>query len=212
MEQIIDEKAFLDKYNFDNYVHITVSNPTTKDFTFLMMIQTGIDRQTARPREEHRTFMVPAGSRERFVGSVANLYLDQMSKQIAQDAGTFGDISDWGARAKYYDDLIVSIDDPFHDAAFVSYEEQPKAAADMTAGAAEVPFAQLAPLEVAQVPDTTEKDRLEAENAELRRKLELASTPTLVPAPVGAPEQPFAETISAPKVIKRRGRQAKSRK
>lgn len=195
MEQILDEKAFLDKYNFDNYVHITVTNPDTKDFHFTMMIQTGLDRQTARPREETRTFMVPAGGKERFVGSVANLYLDAMSKKIAQDSGKFGDMADWNAKARYYDDLIISIDDPFTDAAFVSYETAPAVAAMATETAAEVPFAAIQPDAAA----IAEKQRLEAENAELRALLDKqtepeAPTDAVADALVDEPEtvQPFS--------------------
>lgn len=163
-EEILDEKSFQDKYWFDNYVHITVANPTTSDFKFSMVVQTGIDRSIGKPREETRNFMVPAGGKERFVGSVANLYLDKMSKLLAQEARKFGDISDWNARAVYYDELIIDKDDPYNDAAYVSFDDakpQGEASDSETSGQ---PFA-------AAKAAQAERERLELENAELRKKL-----------------------------------------
>lgn len=174
-QQILDEKSFLEKYNFDNYVHITVANPTTTNFTFVMMIQTGMDRALGKPREEQRTFMVPAGGKERFVGSVANLYLDQMSKKMAQEEEKFSDMADFSAKGRYYDDLIVSIDDPFSDAAYVPYDDSAQLAQKAETGTTEVAFAAIREDSVAKA----EKERLEQENAELRALLETQTKPAI---------------------------------
>ncbi len=164
MEQVLDEKSFLDKYNFDNYVHVTVQNPSSEDYEFVMIVQTGMDRSSGKPREERRTFKVPAGGKERFVGSVANLYLDQMSKKIAQEEKRFSAIADFVSRAKIYDDLIVGVDDPYSEHAFVSYEDGVAGVAKAAETAAEVPFAQVA-------AEDEEKQRVLKENEELKAKI-----------------------------------------
>lgn len=198
MEQapILDEKSFYEKYWFDNSVHVTVSNPDTQDFIFKMVVAIGIDRATGKPREEHKTFMVPAGGKERYVGSVANLYLDMMSKYIAQKEGKIADITDWKRRAEYFDDLIVDIDDPFADNTFVPYTD---VSGDARAAEvpAEMPFA-------AAVAQDEEKQRLERENEELKAKLAVIEDSSMTPEETKAA---IEQTTGVPTVFEGRSEQ-----
>lgn len=217
MEQseVLDEKSFQDKYWFDNYVHITVLNPTIKDFVFQMMIQTGMDRDKGKPREESRTFRVPAGGRERFVGSVANLYLDKMSKLLAQQEENFGSIADWNARAKYYDDLIADRDDPFADQAFVPYDEA-SIATQKVEPIVEQAFSGAIEADEAR-KEKERADKLEQENLELRAllaepKVEVVELNDSSPTTITTPEElPFAGVATQNDAPKRLGRPSKER-
>lgn len=195
MEQIVayDEATFNDKYYFSNYQKITVLNPLIEDYKFQMMVDVGIDRATAKPRIEQRTFVVLAGSQERFVGSVANLYLDQMAKLIAQKENRFKEISDFTAKAGFYDTLIVYVDDPMAEASYMPYEDVNPAALKQ----AEAPVA--APFAGAQATNE-ESERLRKENEELRALLEAKTAPAVEveePKPAASAAAPFADATEA---------------
>lgn len=106
-----EEQDFFQKYWFAPTVLITVVNPRTDDYTFTMLTSTGMDIAAGRMKTEERTYTVKAGNHARFPGQIANIYLDQMSKMVAQDDDNIGGYVDFAVRAKYYADLIVSIED-----------------------------------------------------------------------------------------------------
>lgn len=130
---MFDEKDFIAKYAHDITKRVTVVNPTQKDFEFQHVLQAGIDVATGKMKDEARTYRVPAGGKERFPGPVADHYLDQMSKIIAQDDGQIQHMIDWNLRGRYYDQLIVDVEDlintyqPFESAAYLEKSEEAKA-------------------------------------------------------------------------------------
>jgi hypothetical protein len=138
----MEEKDFHEKYWFDNMKIITVVNPLTEEYKLNTVVVVGIDVATGKQREESRTYRVPAGGHERFPGSIANQYLDQVSRLVAQNDGQFANFIDFRLRAQYYDDLIVKVEDilnsyqPYPD--YLRKEENVEPAAP-----AEQPFAQL---------------------------------------------------------------------
>lgn len=107
----MDEMEFAKKYVFSNLKIVTVVNPRKEDYTFGATIDAGVDLGTGRLRSEQRTYMVKTGGQERLPGPIANMYLDQMAKLIAQDEDKFKNIIDWAVKAKYYDDLVVDVID-----------------------------------------------------------------------------------------------------
>lgn len=107
----MDDKEFNEKYWYKNTQLITVTNPRDKDYIFQMMVETGLDPATGKMGAEQRTYRVPKGGSERFPGAIANLYLDQMAKLIAQDDDRIQFMIDPALRAQYYDDLTVNVED-----------------------------------------------------------------------------------------------------
>ena len=83
------------KYWFNSLQMITVINPKPIDWEFMV---------------EMRHFMIPAGQTDRFPGVIANVYLDQMSKILAQDDEKLEYMSDPNLKKIYYDKLIVSVE------------------------------------------------------------------------------------------------------
>ena len=111
----MEEKEFNEKYWQTNTKLVTVSNPRSEDYVFQATTDSGVDIATGRMKSETRHYKVPAGGSERFPGPIANMYLDQMSKLVAQDEDKFQFMIDFSLKAQYYDQLIVSIDDLIHD-------------------------------------------------------------------------------------------------
>lgn len=107
----MDEKQFVEKYNFDNLKMVTIVNPTSEDFTFGITMETSVDISNGQMKSETKQYVVRAGDKERLPGVAANLYLDQISKKIAQEEDRFALYPDFAERAKYYDDLIVEVED-----------------------------------------------------------------------------------------------------
>lgn len=98
---------FKDSYWFNSLQMVTVINPAwyreggngtpiTRDYEFMV---------------EMRHFIVRAGNEERFPGTIANVYLDQMSKIIAQNEEKLSFMSDPAMRKVYYDKLIVEVEE-----------------------------------------------------------------------------------------------------
>lgn len=98
---------FKDRYWFTSLQMVTVLNPTwyreggdgtpvSRDYEFMV---------------EMRHFIVRAGQTERFPGVIANVYLDQMSKIIAQNEEKLSFMSDPAMKKIYYDKLIVNVED-----------------------------------------------------------------------------------------------------
>lgn len=107
----MEEKEFNDKYWFSNTKIVTVNNPRSEDYIFQATSDVGIDTATGKMKTEARTYRVRKGEHERFPGPIANMYLDQMSKLIAQDDDKIQFMIDFKLKAEYYDDLIVGIED-----------------------------------------------------------------------------------------------------
>lgn len=107
----MDEVAFNQKYWFSNIKIVTVVNPREEDYIFGATIDTGVDIATGKPKSEQRTYRIKAGSSERLPGPIANMYLDQMSKLIAQDEDKFQYMIDFALKAEYYDALISDSED-----------------------------------------------------------------------------------------------------
>jgi len=110
-EPIIDEQGFIAKYWHPNTEVVTVINPTSDDYIFKATVDAGVDMKTGRPRPEMREYRVPKGGSERFPGSIANMYLDQMSRQLAQKDNRLDRMVDFSERAKYYDQLTADTED-----------------------------------------------------------------------------------------------------
>lgn len=120
---------------------MTVVNPRKEDFVFQATSEVGVDTSTGKMKAEARTYRVKAGEHERFPGPIANLYLDQMSKLIAQDDNKFQFMIDFALKAQYYDDLIVDKESLINTyQPHPGYLDKPEEATE-TAPAAEVPFA-----------------------------------------------------------------------
>lgn len=73
----------------------SADKPVTKDYVFMV---------------ELRHYMIKAGESERFPGVIANVYLDQMSKLLAQNDGNLGMMSDPNLKRRYYDKLIINVE------------------------------------------------------------------------------------------------------
>lgn len=102
----ITKDEWVKKYWFNTLQMVEVLNPTwylapgtttpvTKDYIFMV---------------EMRHYMIKAGGRERFPGVIANVYLDGMSKLLAQNEDNLGMMADPNLKKLYYDRLIVDVD------------------------------------------------------------------------------------------------------
>ena len=90
------EPVNLSRYRFDNYKMVTVINPRKEDYNFLV---------------EGRPYSIKAGSKKRFPGQIANVYIDHMIKLVAQDEKKIQFLVDPALREKYYQKLIIGVDD-----------------------------------------------------------------------------------------------------
>jgi hypothetical protein len=99
-QNVFSKDDFNKKYWFNTLQMVTVINPLTYDWPFMV---------------EMRHFIVKAGSHESFPGVIANVYLDQMSKILAQDDDKLGFMADPALKKLYYDKLIVSVESLVHE-------------------------------------------------------------------------------------------------
>jgi hypothetical protein len=111
MQPSLEEQEFVTKYWHANTEVVTVINPTKDDYDFQATVDAGIDIATGRPKPEARQYRVPAGGTARFPGSVANMYLDQMSKLLSQQENKFERMVDFSTKAEYYDRLTADTED-----------------------------------------------------------------------------------------------------
>lgn len=93
--QFLSKEDWAKKYWFNSLQMVTVVNPKAEDWPFMV---------------EMRHFIIKAGSKERFPGVIANVYLDQMAKIMAQDDDRLGFMADPTLKAQYYDKLIVDVE------------------------------------------------------------------------------------------------------
>lgn len=87
-------------YWFSPLQMITLVNPKPYDFPFMF---------------ELRNFVIKAGANERLPGTVANLYLSQMTRIMAQDDGKMEHLSDFALMENYYKTLIVDVENMVKD-------------------------------------------------------------------------------------------------
>lgn len=93
--QPLSQKEFNEKYWFSPLQMVTLINPKSEDYLFLV---------------ENRHFVVRAGSKEKMPGTVANVYLSQMTRILAQDEDKMQYLSDVALMKQYYDRLIVDVE------------------------------------------------------------------------------------------------------
>jgi hypothetical protein len=106
-----EEANFWQKYRYDHLKMVTVINPLTEDYDFQCVVEAGVDMATGKMNSEARQYRVKAGGTERFPGPIANIYLDQICRIVAQNEDKFRHLMDWALRAKYYDRLVVDVED-----------------------------------------------------------------------------------------------------
>lgn len=88
------KESFWEKYWFSPYQMVTLVNPKY-DYTFMV---------------EGRSFFIKSGATEKLPGTVANVYLSQMTRIMAQDDDKMEHLSDFALMKQYYDKLIVTVD------------------------------------------------------------------------------------------------------
>jgi hypothetical protein len=86
---------FSKTYWFNSLQMVTVVNPTADDYPFMV---------------EMRHFVVKAGATEKLPGAIVNIYLDQMSKILAQGDNKLGFMADPNLMRVYFDKLIVDVE------------------------------------------------------------------------------------------------------
>lgn len=89
------KEDFWKLYWFTPYQLVTLINPKSYDYKFMV---------------EMRNFVVKAGTKEKLPGTVANVYLSQMTRIMAQDDDKTSFLSDFALMKQYYDKLIVGVD------------------------------------------------------------------------------------------------------
>ena len=150
----MDENQFYEKYSFDNLKMVTVLNPTAEDFTFGITMETSVDISSGQMKSETKHYTIKAGGKERLPGVAANLYLDQIAKKICQEEDRFSLYPDFAERAKYYDDLIVTVDDLLGAyQTLPQYDDKQEQAAETN----EVPFAQVEESKIEKPEATAER-------------------------------------------------------
>lgn len=90
------KKEYWAKYWFSPTQMVTLINPKPEDYQFMV---------------EMRHFVLRAGAQEQMPGTVANVYLSQMTRILAQDEDKFEFLSDFNLMKQYYDRLIVDVKD-----------------------------------------------------------------------------------------------------
>lgn len=91
----LTKEEFNQQFWFTPLQMITVKNPLKTDFQFMV---------------ELRHFVIKAGAVDKVPGTVANLYLDQMTKILAQNDDKLGLLSDFTFRSQYYKSLIKDVE------------------------------------------------------------------------------------------------------
>lgn len=110
---------------------------------------------TGRMKSETREYRVAAGQEERFPGPIANLYLDQMAKLVAQDDEKIQFMIDFKLKAQYFDDLIVGVEDLINTyTSHPAYLDKPETKPESEADAAKREPLEETPFPAANAPDT----------------------------------------------------------
>lgn len=90
----LTKKEFWAIYWFSPLQMVTLKNPKNVDYPFMV---------------EMRHFIIRAGATEQMPGTVANVYLSQMTRILAQDDDRMEFLSDLNLMKLYYDQLIVDV-------------------------------------------------------------------------------------------------------
>lgn len=92
--------------------------PMTKDefwrtywFSPLQMVTLVNPKYDYKFMVEGRNFFIKSGAKEKLPGTVANVYLSQMSRIMAQDDDKMQYLSDFALMRQYYDKLIDDVED-----------------------------------------------------------------------------------------------------
>lgn len=79
-------------------------------FTPLQMVTLINPKYDYKFMVEGRTYLIRAGAKEKMPGTVANVYLSQMTRIMAQDDDKMQFLSDFALMRIYYDKLIVDVE------------------------------------------------------------------------------------------------------
>lgn len=88
------KEEFWKVYWFSPLQMVTLINPKS-DYKFMV---------------EGRNFIIRAGVKEKVPGTIANVYLSQMTRIMAQDDDKMSFLSDFALMRQYYDKLIVDVE------------------------------------------------------------------------------------------------------
>jgi len=94
--QPMTKKDFWAQYWFSPLQLVKLTNPKKQDYVFMV---------------ELRQFVIRSGATEELPGTVANVYLSEMTRVLAQDDDKLEHLSDFALMKIYYDRLIVSVKD-----------------------------------------------------------------------------------------------------
>lgn len=89
------KEEFWANYWFSPLQMVTLINPKAYDYKFMV---------------ENRNFIIKAGANEKMPGTVANVYLSQMTRIMAQDDDKMSFLSDFALMRQYYDGLIKDVE------------------------------------------------------------------------------------------------------
>jgi len=94
------KEEFWKVYWFSPLQMVTLINPKPYDYKFMV---------------EMRNFIIKAGAKEKMPGTVANIYLSQMTRIMAQDEDKMNFLSDFALMRQYFDKLIVDVENLVKD-------------------------------------------------------------------------------------------------
>lgn len=161
----VTKEEFVQKYWFGSLQMVTVINPKSYEFPFMV---------------EGRHFVIGPAAKERFPGIIANVYLDQMSRIMAQDKDQLGFLADPTLKKMYYDQLIVDVESLVNEASNV-----PAYLRNVPATAMRQPVAERAPWDAAMG----------------ERASDIAAPPVVAPTPFNPPQPPAPEAPQAPEPV-----------
>jgi hypothetical protein len=90
----LTKKEWVARYWFSPLQMIQLVNPRDTDYRFMV---------------EMRHFIIKASDNVSLPGTVANVYLSQMTRILAQEDNKMQHLSDYNLMAQYYDKLIVDV-------------------------------------------------------------------------------------------------------
>lgn len=100
MQPTMTKEDFWKSYWFTPFQMVTVINLKAEDYPFMV---------------EGRHFVIRSGTKEKIPGTVANIYLSQMTRILAQDDDKMSFLSDFALMKQYFDKLIVDVENLVQD-------------------------------------------------------------------------------------------------
>ena len=94
MQPFATKEEFYNKYWFTPLQMVTLINPLAYDYKFMV---------------DMRNFLIRSGAQETMPGTVANVYLNGITRILAQDEDKLQYLSDYNLMREYYDRLIVDV-------------------------------------------------------------------------------------------------------